>query len=162
MARYLYACRECKEELSYKFPADDQPCPMCGGKIAWVESLDQLYEMDAVDVATEALRAQLAERGKTIERLQAVNERDRTQVAIGVNAVTEAIRKREWLRLGRGSYEWNDDRWMDEFGHAIDEIHAALNELRKVSLDHSDCPVSREDVLKARAALKGNADDTNA
>lgn len=114
----------------------------------------------AESIAMEAARV-LAERDKTIERLRAVNERDRTQVAIGINAVIEAIRKREWLRLGRGSYEWNDDRWMDEFGQAIDEIQAALNELREVSLDHSDCPVSREDVLKARAALKEEADEAS-
>ena len=43
-----------------------------------------------------------------IERLQAVNEQDRTAVAAGLQSIFRAIRGREWLRLGRGSYEWNN------------------------------------------------------
>jgi hypothetical protein len=54
-----------------------------------------------------------------VARLQAIIERDRTAVARGTVAVRNAIKAREWLRLGRGSYEYDDDRWRDEFGALI-------------------------------------------
>jgi len=68
----------------------------------------------------------IIEQNREIERLKAVNERDRSTVASGISSIREAIRRREWLRLGRGSYEYDDDRWRGEFSHAIDEIMEAL------------------------------------
>lgn len=85
-----------------------------------------------------------------VARLQAIIERDRTMVARGVTAVRRAIVAREWLRLGRGSYEYDDDRWRDEFGAAIEEIEEAINPLRAVAANLNDSPVDANDVADAR------------
>jgi hypothetical protein len=87
-----------------------------------------------------------------IERLKAVNERDRSQVAETFTAIMEAIRRREWLRLGRGSYEYDDDRWRDEFREAIDEVIEAASPLRRIASDWSDCPTDPKEIAAARRA----------
>lgn len=92
-----------------------------------------------------------------VERLQAIIERDRTEVARGIVAVRDAIRAREWLRLGRGSYEYDDDRWRDEFGAAIEEIEAAVAPLKAVAGNLNDSPVSVEAIAAARALRPGLA-----
>ena len=99
--------------------------------------------------AEEVARIGLVPRSE-VERLQDTLERERSQVATGIGAVKEAIRKREWLRLGRGSFEWDDERWKDEFGHAIDEILQAMEPLRSIACDWSDCPTDRERIKRAR------------
>ena len=99
--------------------------------------------------AEEVARMGLVPRSE-VERLQDTLERERSQVATGIGAVKEAIRKREWLRLGRGSFEWDDERWKDEFGHAIDEILQAMEPLRSIACDWSDCPTDRERIKRAR------------
>ena len=86
-----------------------------------------------------------------INRLQAIIERDRTQVARAVVAVRNAIRSHEWLKLGRGSYEYDDDRWRDEFGAALDEIEAAMQPMRSVAANLSYSPISAEEIADARA-----------
>ena len=90
------------------------------------------------------------------ERLIAVNEHDRTHVADGIEEVMAALKSREWLRLGRGSYEWDDDRWKDEFGEAFDEIVKAMDRLRTVAGDFSDCPSTQAAVFTARANMFPN------
>lgn len=88
---------------------------------------------------------------KEIERLKAINEHDRTQVAEVFTAIKEAIRRREWLRLGRGSYEYEDDRWRGEFSEAIDEIIEAAKPLQRIAADWSDCPTDPKEIAAARA-----------
>ena len=61
----------------------------------------------------------------------------------------EAIRRREWLRLGRGSYEYDDDRWRSEFSQAIDEVIEAAEPLRKIAADWSDCPTDPKEIAAA-------------
>jgi hypothetical protein len=87
------------------------------------------------------------------DRLQGVNERDRSQVADVFNAIMEAIRRREWLRMGRGSYEYDDDRWRGEFSEAIDEVIEAAKPLQRIAGDWSDCPTDPLKIAVARAAL---------
>ena len=102
-----------------------------------------ICEMKERAVAAEARVAELEE----------ALEQDRTTVADGVAAVKEAIRKREWLRLGRGSYEWDDDRWRDEFSQAIDEIIEALKPLISVASNWALCSKDQEHIRNARQAL---------
>ena len=83
-----------------------------------------------------------------VEKLRADNERlrdildtERYKVAIGVQAIARAVQGRQWLsQPGRGSYAWDDERYQQEFGHALDEITAALRPLRAIAQDWSDCP----------------------
>jgi hypothetical protein len=86
-----------------------------------------------------------------VERLWAIIERDRTAVALGVRAVRKAITEHEWLRLGRGSYEYDDERWKDEFGDALDTIERAMEPLRVVAANLRDSPVEAEAIAAARA-----------
>ncbi len=101
----------------------------------------------------DAAMVVLKEKDAEIERLQAVNEQDRTAVAEGLQTIFQAIKGREWLRLGRGSYEWDDDRWKDEFGAALDEIWDALEPLRQIAGNLKDCPATQAAVDAARAQM---------
>ncbi len=107
--------------------------------------------------ARAAARISVARR-QEIARLKAVNERDRSAIAAGLDTIEKALRAREWLRLGRGSYEWDDDRWKDEFGAAYDEILAALEPLRQIGGDHTDCPVSQAAIQATRAEMSANCE----
>lgn len=104
-------------------------------------------------VTQETLPDQFSE-GEQVKRMRAVIERDRTLVAQGIQSVKKALASREWLRLGRGSYEWNDDRWKDEFGEAFDEILESLEPLRRVASDWSDSPMKQADIEAARAPIQ--------
>ncbi len=103
-------------------------------------------------VTDETYDEMCAEKDDEIKRLKAVNERDRSQVAEVFNAIMEAIRRREWLRMGRGSYEYDDDRWRGEFSEAIDEVIEAAKPLRRIAADWSDCPTDPKEIAAARAA----------
>ncbi len=102
-------------------------------------------------VSEETYDEMCAEKDDEIKGLKAVNERDRSQVADVFNAIMEAIRRREWLRLGRGSYEYDDDRWRGEFSQAIDEVIEAAEPLRRIAVDWSDCPTDPKEIAAARA-----------
>ena len=80
-------------------------------------------------------------------------ERDRSNVARYVTAVKKELESRDWLREGRGSYEWDDDRWHAEFEAATTAIWKAIEPLARIAADWSNCSRDPEDITKARAAL---------
>lgn len=82
---------------------------------------------------------------------EAALERDRSFVAETINGVHSAIQSREWLLEGRGSYEWDDDRYRDEFGQAIEAIRGPIDSLRAIAADWSNCPTDPEKIQAARA-----------
>lgn len=89
-----------------------------------------------------------------VARLQSVIERDRSKVAEAITAIEKAIEARAHLRHpGRGSYAWDDERYQEEFGHALDELIAALPPLKAVAKDWSDCPKTPEAIAAARVSL---------
>lgn len=95
-------------------------------------------------------RAEKAERERDDAR--AANERDRTEIIVAVNALTDAFARRDWLiRGGRGSYEWDDDRFRDEFRDAMAEFEPHVDRLRRIGADRTDCPETWAEVLAARA-----------
>lgn len=98
-----------------------------------------------------ALRAQPAPSDAEIARLQAIIERDRSDVARGTSAMREVFRRHAWLADGRGSYEWDDDRWHDEFKVVRDSIIGAMEKLDKIASDWTDCPKTQDEVNAARA-----------
>jgi hypothetical protein len=93
-----------------------------------------------------------------VERLRAIIERDRTGVAQGVRAVRKAITEHEWLRLGRDSYEYDDERWKDEFGDALDAIERAMEPLRVVAANLRDSPIEAEAIAAARVIPLSESD----
>lgn len=90
-----------------------------------------------------------------IKRLKVVIERDRSRVAEVVTDIRKAMTQHEWLRLGRGSYEYDDDRWKDEFGEAFDNIEAELQHLRRIAGDLSDSPTNPAEIAAARRKING-------
>lgn len=97
-----------------------------------------------------------------IARLKSVNERDRSQVAEALAAIIAAIRSREWLVEGRGSYEWDDDRYQSEFGQALEEIRKAAATLSPLASNWSDCPLQFDEIIRARTDWQSKAEGLEA
>lgn len=57
-----------------------------------------------------------------IKRLRALLHRDRTGLAAALEKVVSAAKRRLWIVEGRGSYEWDDERYRSETGLALKEI----------------------------------------
>jgi hypothetical protein len=62
------------------------------------------------------------------------------------------------LRLGRGSYEYDDERWKDEFGDALDAIERAMEPLRVVAANLRDSPIEAEAIAAARVIPLSESD----
>jgi hypothetical protein len=88
-----------------------------------------------------------------VERLEDLLDTERYKVAIGVQAIARAVQGRQWLsQPGRGSYVYDDERYQQEFGAALDEIMTALKPLQAIAQDWSDCPRDPLRVAANRAA----------
>ena len=120
--------------------------------------------VDGIDEERRGALDLCVERNKEIARLsaklaeaRAANERDRTEVCMAVNSLSDAFARRDWLmRGGRGSYEWDDDRFRDEFRDAMAEFEPHIDRLRKIGADRANCPETQAEVRAARAALSGS------
>lgn len=114
---------------------------------------------DAAERAQQTARECLDQRDRRDAALSQQLEADRTKVAECMTAALKAIDSRHWLTEGRGSYEWNDDRWHQEFYAAAVEIRAALAPLAKIAADWTGCPKTGAEVARARMdqdeALRG-------
>jgi hypothetical protein len=86
-----------------------------------------------------------------LREARATNERDRTVLHRIVRQVDDEITGRMWLIEGRGAYEWDDDRYRQEFGWAVKALQEKLEPLRKIAGDLSHCPTTQNEVDKARA-----------
>ena len=82
--------------------------------------------------------------------LSALIELERTVVARGIHGVEVALHGFQWLTEGRGSHEWDDDRWYAEFSNACEKIREALEPLRRIAADLADCP---KDIAGRHAAV---------
>lgn len=94
--------------------------------------------------------------GSELSRLQRIIERDRTMVAEKLTAARKTLNSYDWLIEGRGSYEWDDDRWHLEFKYACDAIEKELEPLKRIAGDMSDSPTSCEEVKLAREPLESS------
>ena len=82
--------------------------------------------------------------------LKRVIEHDRSIVASAVTAIKNELHSYSWLIEGRGSYEWDDDRWHKEFGTACEALRNALEPLVILAGDLSNSPTDPEEIRKAR------------
>lgn len=88
---------------------------------------------------------------------RAALERDRTKVADAINAADKTIRGHSWLMSGsRGSYAWDDDHFRTEFKHAADALEKALDPLRAIAADRTNCPETQAEVDAARATISAS------
>lgn len=95
---------------------------------------------------TDELCQQLATAKQAIEA-------DRTKIADAVTKLTKEIQSRAWLLDGRGSYEWDDDRYRKEFDGARKAILEAVEPLKRMAADLSNSPRTADEVIQARRDL---------
>jgi hypothetical protein len=81
-------------------------------------------------------------------------ERDRTRVAQLVSAIRHTLGNYRWLLDGRGSYEWGDDRYRQEFVNVCALLERDLAGLAGTAADWSNCPKKTTDVQMARRGLE--------
>jgi len=124
---------------------------------AWPLLRDPLTRIDHMSDDTSPSE-QMFHRIQQLEReLAAITrqlEYDRTKVAESVTAIKTSIRRREWLAESRGSYEYDDERYQQEFGAAIKEIETSLEPLARIAANWDKCPRDSESVAKARIDLE--------
>ena len=94
-----------------------------------------------------------------IERLSGVIERDRTKTAESIARLRAIVAGRSWLGEGRGNLAWDDDQYQEEFRGMIEEFMAALDPLKVLAADWSDCP---KDFQAARIDWKAQAEAAEA
>lgn len=95
-----------------------------------------------------------AERDAMSEQLEV----DRTAVADCMTKVKKELNSRAWMATGRGSYEWDDDKYQQEFGTALEAIGTALDPLTKIAADWTGCPKTSAEIAQARIELKQERD----
>jgi hypothetical protein len=101
----------------------------------------------------------------TIDERDALSKQlefDRSAVADCITRANKELDSRHWLTEGRGSYEWDDDRYQAEFLAAGIAIKAALAPMTRIAADWSGCPVSSTDIAAARIDLQSKLDATTA
>lgn len=121
-------------------------CPNCDCSIPVLEAKVAELERENHD-RMKAADAKIAEQAPTIERLtqerddaRAANECDRTTLHRMVHEIDSEIKGRMWLIEGRGSYEWDDDRYRQEFGWAVQALEAKMESLRRIAGNLKNCP----------------------
>lgn len=57
-----------------------------------------------------------------VEDLKAALDRDKTGLAAALAKIIEEVKGRIWVKDGRGNYAFNDDRYRQETGWALDAI----------------------------------------
>jgi hypothetical protein len=77
-------------------------------------------------------------------------EHDRTIVAEHVTAMKNTLQNYAWLLDGRGSYEWDDDRYRLEFQTVCTAMQKHVEVLARIAADWSNCPTKWEEVQAAR------------
>jgi hypothetical protein len=108
-----------------------------------------IAQRDAALAEAAKWKRRYEEKEKPARVLGEIIEGERAKCGNAVQAIRAAITCRAWLRISRGSYEWDDDRWFAEFGHAIDEIEAELKKLEPIISDVSYCPEHSQEVTAA-------------
>lgn len=101
---------------------------------------------EAVDQANAVTR-ELAATQRQIEA-------DRSSIAEITSALKAEIASHWGITEGRGVYEWDDDRYREEFSTALRSINAAVEPLCKMGADLSRCPTTGKELVKARMGLE--------
>lgn len=106
--------------------------------------------MDLLDKVSQDVARLQKERDEAKEQL----EFDRTKCAEFLTALTQCMDSRFWLTEGRGSYEWDDDRYRSEFKEAAKELLGALRPLREMAANLTAGLATTDEVIRARMNLK--------
>ena len=118
----------------------------------WIE--DAADFKSELSIAEEKLAAAEAERDAAL----AANELDRRNLHGIVSQIESEITGKMWLLEGRGSYEWDDDKYRQEFGWAVHAIQEKLELLRKITRDLTNSPTKESGVERVRQLEKVEAE----
>ena len=88
------------------------------------------------------------------DRLGHVIDRDRYVVATALGEIRKEVNGHRWLLDGRGPYEWDDDRYRDEFSDWVGNVDRATELLAKLAFDKSDCTTVEDKVNAAKLAAR--------
>lgn len=94
-----------------------------------------------------------------LEDMRHLLDRDRYIVAIALGHIKRALNGHRWLLEGRGPYEWDDDRYRDEFADWVANVEAATGLLAKLAWDKDACETEADKVAAAREAARVYAVD---
>ncbi len=146
-------------QQALKMMADSMTCEaftLTQNRLAAATKRAEEAEVSARDAhrIINELNHELGDKETALAELGLQLEYDRTAVADGLTIAKRAIASRNWLAGGgRGSYEWDDDRFRAEFGQAIIDIGGALEPLAKIAADWSNCPRTGAAIAEARRDL---------
>lgn len=113
---------------------------------------------DALSTIREKLAAVEGERDAARQAL----EHDRAKVITACNQFNDAFARRSWLLDSRGPYEWDDDRYRDEFRGAYDELAAPMVTLTAIGKDWANCPTNHDEIMRSRQDQKARAEAAEA
>lgn len=106
-------------------------------------TIDTKYGRELVEARIQAMEAE----NRCAELEDAIN-RDRTGLAAALGKIVDEVKGRGWIAEGRGSYEWDDDRYRDEAGAGFAAVKAiAVEALAKSGTIVSDVLIGRKPVV---------------
>jgi uncharacterized small protein (DUF1192 family) len=117
----------------------------------WAEP--QQLRAEALEMAARigTMQAEIERLQAEIERLRTALDRDKTGLAGALAEILTLCRGYDWATVGRGPYEWDDDRYRAEFGQALRSIGGvarkaltASGTLANEALAHSQEQPARE------------------
>ena len=129
-----------------------------GDKIHPLDAIRALEDSASQKLRVEALERENAELRKERDAARQALEHDRSKVIEAVNQFSDAFARRSWLLDSRGSYEWDDDRYRDEFRGAYDELAAPIQQLKAIGKDWSNCPTNHDEIMRARTDWQTRAE----
>jgi hypothetical protein len=133
--------------------------PNTGEYAQWPEdAARQPYCQSTYRIADAVLREALAAAPPAPHPAEMALEHDRTQVAEHVTAMKNTLQNYAWLLDGRGSYEWNDDRYRLEFQTVCTAMQKHVEVLARIAADWSNCPTKWDDVQAARGDRHASAE----
>lgn len=118
--------------------------------------------MEAADAEIGRLAALLAEEKSRASILSGVIESERTFVARMITRIEHIIHSYYHLIDSRGSYQYDDDKWRDEFKVVAGELRDEINRLRAQASDWTHCPVDPDAIAAAREDWKDRAEKAEA
>lgn len=89
---------------------------------------------------------------------RAALEHDRSLVCDQYREIETVIQGYAWVLEGRGSYAWDDDKYRDEFKNVSSALSAALEPVKAVVKDWSNCPTDHQEITEARRDVEAERD----
>jgi hypothetical protein len=174
------------EYLLTRSPADGRVAPaLRNAAPALLASARRLGELrETVRLSTEGagvdvpaiqiirnINAQLTAANARVAELEDALNRDRTELAAALGKIVDEVKGRVWIADGRGSYEWDDDRYRAEAGEgfaavkkiAVDalarsgtianEVLMGRTPIAQKLRDERDAATQRADAAEAKLAV---------